>query len=220
MKSRMTNILLLTLLVTFSLNLNAGGETGNGGDGIVCKSRDGFNIEMYDIYEGQVKRKIDIDFYTDIPNLTSYQDYLFKTLSMIRELDPVRFHKYTDWGRSFMSESTFTYAPLVDIPDAGVSVLEPGCHLVQLAVQETPTLPGDYRYTIDAELWNRLNDFHRSALILHELILREAIEESDYKHTNTKYVRYFNSILHSEKLKTMGTQEYIQEVQLSKLKTY
>jgi len=201
MKKLLTAIL---LIISVYLNAFAGQEAGNGGDGVLC----GDKLELFDLYESKIKKRFEID-YSQFTSDTTLLEAFTNSLNKIKKLNPSRFEKYLNWYVDFFQESNFLNQEIVDIPDSGVIFLPPGCKLVQIAAQEEPTLPGDFRYVVNNVYWSMLDNFNKAALIMHELIIREMNEQKDLVHSNTKYIRYFNQYVHSKEINSSTQMEYI-----------
>src|SRR5205085_1885391 len=60
-------------------------------------------------------------------------------------------------------------------------------------------------YTINKDLWDRMNTNNRAGLILHEIIYKEALR--DGQHDSVK-ARYFNAYLSSTKMASFTPQQY------------
>ncbi|MNK83311.1 hypothetical protein D3C87_1031170 [compost metagenome] len=107
------------------------------------------------------------------------------------------------------------------MPDARLEVLpgeegwasmEPGCERQQAVVQfKNPNING-FRYFVDANIWNKLDEQNKAALALHEFIYREGLSDAN-DFTNSLGVRYFNSVLHSSLMKDLSLQKYIETLQ-------
>jgi len=90
---------------------------------------------------------------------------------------------------------------LRDIPDSIESFLPADCALEQLVIQSEPDVPGDARYLINDDIWRRLPVEDQVAVILHEIIYREAFPLG---HQDSRKVRYFNSWLYSNDIRSAG----------------
>ncbi len=177
-------------------NQTIGTETGNGGDVLVCRtpSMQISSIELLDYFEARFLRKISIDL--GGPEL-SVTEKVQLVLERLRRFSPTRADLYQTWLSTFQAESHFVdVANLADIPDSELIVYPANCSLQQIAIQKEPSFPEDSRYLIDQGLWKAMDNNQKAGLILHELIYREAISLG---HKNSKNVRYFNSILSSNK---------------------
>lgn len=197
---------ILTIVFFTSLFSYSGGNVGNGGDVMLCKKADGLfkAIELLDYYEAKTLRGMKIDLGSN--KLTPIEKVQY-ALKRIEKFSPRRYLKYRDWAQKFFDESQFVgNANLVDVPDSEIPVFPDGCKLEQIAIQKTPTFPEDKRYLVNLDLWNLLDDDNKAGLILHEIIYREGIELGQ---TNSKGVRYFNSIISSLQIEQMTLDQFM-----------
>jgi hypothetical protein len=169
-----------------------GGEVGNGGDVFQCQNS---KSVLVDIYEAQAERGIKLDLGPPRLALFSKVDMAIKRLT---RLSPIRAKMYSDQAHNFFSEaSLIPDAQLTPIQDVYNWATPDGCVLKQIAVQIVPQFPQDKRYLVSKDLWDQLDDDSKAALILHEVIYREAISLG---FTNSISVRYFNSLIFSHEL--------------------
>jgi hypothetical protein len=181
---------------------------GNGGDGVVCRDSTGTvqSIEQLDYFEGRVLRAL----YPDLgsPQL-SVAEKVSMALGRLSNLDPERYFQYsTEFSNFFSNVQWVRGVNLVDIPDYGELPIDPtNCKIEQLAIQRKPEIPGDKRYVINGDLWDLMNNDTKAALVLHEVIYRDAITRG---HTNSMRVRYFNTIISSHRLEGMNSDDYKQ----------
>ncbi len=164
-------ILLLSLLA-FSAQTFAGGgdRVGNGGDVVVCGDR----VELLDLYEARVKGHKPLKLESD-----THEEMLNEVIERrIHRLQPLRAKRFRDYGEEFFKESIILPGiELSDVDDAGLAVIPRGCKLEQIVIQlsDADIPPGGHRYTISQDLWDQLDEFNKMALMLHEVIYREAI---------------------------------------------
>ncbi len=168
----------------------AGQSVGNGGDALVCPS----GVTFYDWYESSALYGL---VPKHGPGSATAVERAQKVVGRLIALNPTRALRYAHMIDHFMSEAQFVSgASLIDLPDVGLGAIPANCHLAQLAVQRSyASMPGERRYLIDAELWNRLELDQQAALIVHEVILRELMETAEGPLTNTVAVRHFNALL-------------------------
>ncbi|MEA9356785.1 hypothetical protein SHI21_11240 [Bacteriovorax sp. PP10] len=179
--------MMMLFLMGFSIsvladeNLMGGDRVGNGGDVVVC----GKKIELLDIYEARTS-----GYEIKRPVGKTYQEMIKSLLQTnLLPIQPKRTAKYLKFLESFESEAQFLPGiKLSDVDDAGMVAIPTGCELKQIAIQlsddERPA--GKKRYTVSLDLWNKLDEFNKMSLILHEIIYREAIE---HKSSNSMVVR-------------------------------
>lgn len=208
----MKNLIVLLMGLSISAPALASDRIGNGGDVIVCAG----SIEMLDAYQARTSLKLTLDPAAEGMNYESVVSYHLDRLAMV---NPTRAEMFRGWFRDFEQEAErLSGITLVDIPDTGAQAIPAGCELKQAAVQraDEDRLPGESRYIIDQDLWSRMNEFTRAALILHELGYRERLTAA-YAPTydtddgtmdlvnarESRYVRYFNAHLLSKELLTI-----------------
>lgn len=168
----MKNLIVLMCCFT-SLNVFAkgGDRVGNGGDVVVC----GEKAELLDIYEAKMKGYTFIQLQAD-----NYQDVASEIIEKrLKNLQPKKAATYLSRLETFSEESQLIPGiRLNDVDDAGLVAIPTGCKLEQIVVQlkEDDIPAGESRYTISADLWNKLDAFNQGVLTLHELVYRDAIE--------------------------------------------
>ncbi|MFL5815761.1 MAG: hypothetical protein ACJ763_19490 [Bdellovibrionia bacterium] len=177
---------------------SGGHELGNGGDVFVCP---GNKVEMVDVYEARIAgRKIEIG-----PEGVDYKAKLQSVFKKWSQVSPLRMKRYQAWLDSFESESRFIPdSSLPNVGDEGIISIPQGCEIRQVAIQLADQDLGSFykRYTITKDLWDRMDESNRAALVLHELIFREAIATG---HRVSLRVRYLNGIL----LSSSSIDEYV-----------
>lgn len=204
----MKSVSKLLLIGTFAQILpwtaQAGGSVGNGGDVVVCQARGGVTVETLDLYEARTLRGLTPSL--GDPKL-SWQDKFALALARLEKVDPYRAAHYRDRVQQFTSEASFIpHIQLTDIPDSQQVLLPAQCSIAQIAVQKPPQFPGDPYYVISKDLWDQLDSENQAALVMHEIVYREAIE---FGHTNSISARYFNSLILSDRLAAVTLNDYI-----------
>lgn len=186
-----------TILVAFSIFISiptfavGGNELGNGGDVFYCPNAVTDKVILVDIYEAKLaQRKM-------IINSTNgnYKDRVKQILDRWQKISPLRVEQYLIWLEAFESEATFiSKVDLPNINDEGIVVKPKDCEIHQIAIQlDEQDLGAAYkRYTINKDLWDLLDESNKAALVLHELIFREAINSENQKSIR---VRFLNGIL-------------------------
>lgn len=170
--------------------VQAGDKILNGGNVIVC----GNSVELLDYYEARLTgKKLQYD-----PNLNSYTEKLNQLFDRWKKVAPKRMALYAGWLNEFESESgIYLGIQIPDIPDTGSVVIPSECKMTPVAFQrrDEDIFPGEKRYMINKDLWDRMNEDQKAGLVLHELIYREAIKSA---HPTSLPTRYFNSFLATE----------------------
>lgn len=212
MKSLNVNTLQIVFFMCFlfcSLKSVAGGGhvVGNGGYVLECHSNGTNKWVSYDLEEGLILNQL-------TPKYSSFKSYTEKArdvINRIHNINPFRAKLYKHWLFTFEAESQFlkTDTYLVDIPDISFGVVPKNCYLHQAIVQIASPSIGEARYFINSTIWQRLDENQKAALVIHELIYREAISEEN-RHQNSVQVRKLNQWLHSGKLESMTVQKYIE----------
>lgn len=179
------------------LIMSSGGAVGNGGGTIVCRNPDRSirSIEVLDLFEARVLRKNP----TDLESFAG--DWRAKVRAVIERLGKVsvlREKIYSDWLASFEEEAmVLEGVDFNNIPDTMNIGIPKGCEFVQVAVQIMPRFTGDHRYYLNGEYWRAMDDTQKAALVLHEIVYREALS---YGHTDSVATRYFMGLIVSPKI--------------------
>lgn len=198
-------LIIICIFTTFNYCFAGGHVVGNGGYVVKCVHNNIESYKSYDLVEGLILENINPDF-------SSQEGYINKAkeiLSRIKIINPTRYSMYMSWLNDFPRESKIvTGVELIDIPDISIGVRPKDCLLIQAIVQNSNVNKADSRYLINGDVWMKLNEDHKSALVLHELIYREAINELN-KHENSYYVRKFNQLLFSSQMKKLHLKDYI-----------
>lgn len=204
----MKKYLLALTIFSFSFFANAGngGRTiGNGGDVLKCTKANS-SIETYEIldwYEGYALKSLTLNLGGES---LSTNEKLSIALERLKRVSPYRADRYAKHLESFFSETKWlTNGVLSDISDSDHIAIPEGCKILQIANQSTPILNSDKRYLIDKDLWGKLNNDQQATLLLHEVILREALEIG---HLNSVSSRFLNSLILSEDIEAISIPEF------------
>lgn len=164
-------MLLILSLVSGQVFAAGGDRVGNGGDVIIC----GKKVELLDIYEARLS-----GYKLKTPEGANYNKMLENIITKkMAPIQPIRANRYLSNLRTLNSEMQFLPGiTLNDVDDAGVVAIPKGCTLEQVAIQLSDDVrpAGKKRYTVSLDLWNQMDDLNKVALILHEVIYREAIQ--------------------------------------------
>ena len=158
------------------LNVEEGIHVGNGGDVIVCRNGDVVTrIELLDHYEGALLRNMHVSLgAAELP----IAEKIEIALKRLQRIDPDRAAYYRGLFSNFWDSSQFLSGiVLSDIPDSQHVALPAGanCRIEQIAIQRQVTFPEDFRYIINKDLWDLLDNTSKAGLVLHEILLHEAI---------------------------------------------
>lgn len=211
--------LLPLILISFAGSLAqaafiGGDEKGNGGSVIYCENRfEHQRYEVLDLFEAREIQTFDMDVIEGL----EYKKILREMIGRIADINPTRAILYTSFLETFDREALFLKGTeFTDIPDRGWGALPKGCILVQGAVQyKRPSIKG-HRYYFNKDVWDRMTNTQRSALVLHEFIYREGLQpENNFQTSNG--VRLMNGFLHSTMMRDVTLPQYIDLLQRSGL---
>jgi hypothetical protein len=207
----MLKFLILAVLAITSVNTFArGGDyKGNGGNVIYCPHK-AIPYEVFDLFEARVAHGFKIEFAKG----SGYREILENMFFRIARLNPSRADLYRAFLKDFETERRLMpNAHLEVLPgDEGWAPLEDGCERQQAIVQFKNLNISGYRYFVDADIWNKLDEQNKAALALHEFIYREGLSDvNDFP--NSLGVRYFNGVLHSDLMPGLSLAKYIETLQ-------
>lgn len=204
MRNKIASAMFLMALVgcggkTSPVNGNA---VGNGGDVIICSGKKPLVLDVWEqssLNNGKIA--------LGEPK-SSYLDKATYAVNRLSGIDEGRKHQYLKRIKSFESETAFLAdAELTPIPDVLNVALPKDCELKQLAIQQKQVTEKDPKYVINKELWDQLDSDNQAALVLHEIIYREAIQYRN--HTDSRMVRKFNGfVLSEDALKGYDSKKY------------
>lgn len=178
-----------------------GNSVGNGGDALVCHAPE--SVQFFDVYEAATLRGVSVSFGD---SGGSVQDKVSFAIERLRAVDPSRAAQYADDADKFWGDVVFLHGTsLPGIADTGNVYVPNTCTVAQIVIQKKPDLPGDKRYVIDGDLWDRLSAEDQAALVLHEVIYKDAIAHGQ---RDSRRVRYFNSVVFSTQLAGMSAGDY------------
>jgi hypothetical protein len=188
--------------------MNFDGAAGNGAEAVVCAAPrpelGGRTAMLLDLFEA-AKWGLTLDVG---PDGAAPADRAAALIGRLAARDPDRHARYLAHLAAFDAEAL--RAPNLSLPvdpDRGTVALPgPDCDVVTLAHQQVPELPGDERYAIREEIWSQLDDGSRAALIVHEIVEREALEQTAA--VGRRRVRYFTAELASTAMAPMTVDAY------------
>ncbi|MGE0174016.1 MAG: hypothetical protein AB7T49_14560 [Oligoflexales bacterium] len=177
---------------------------GNGGDAVVCYEGSKITqVEFLDLVEGQIMWNL-------TPKMGSgsrEEERALFVLERLKAVDLGRYHEYSAGIRDFYSNAQFKPGiELPDIPDHGDVPLPRGCKIEQAVIQKEQRRPEEAYFTVSRDLWELMSLDSRAALILHEIIYKEAIAAG---HNNSMDTRYFTANLSSDSFESMDQDQYI-----------
>lgn len=126
--------------------------------------------------------------------------YLAKSKDLITRIglvDPAKEKKYLTWLSQWKSQIKWVSALDQYGPNDQGHIELPGanCRLRVGVVQVNETRFGVQEHWINPSVWHNLNEDQKAALVLHELVYRDLLEENP--NANSSYVRSVNTKIHS-----------------------
>lgn len=201
----MSKILIVLAVLGLSLSSFArgGDELLNGGDALSCLQYGAVRIyQQLDLYEGRARYGYT---YQDIESLRAGLD---KVIAVLEEKDPSRACLYRNWIRTFIDETEFIGKPLSDLHDEGHPHLQAGCTIEQVAVQSSVLFQSGKRYRINWNIFSNFSSIDAAALIVHEVVYREArsLKVGQFRHSQA--VRKFVAYLFSNEIRSESKEQY------------
>lgn len=201
-------------------------HVGGGGDIVTCKENGASKSYLLDVYEGLGKMPINLGG----PNLTIEQKVELMA-SIYGSLDQYRAAKYLKSAREMLEDITAIEqnkpAPhhlvswtengqkLKDIDDADELYEFPSNCKKQQLVRQDSSYGAIALYTIDRNLFNKLDNDQKVATIYHEVIYK------DYRDSGavvSKDARYLNRMIFSQKIDTFTHKSYLNFLDRTHLK--
>lgn len=202
--------LLFTASSALALNGGDWWDKGNGGFALSCPDQ---KLRTFDLYE--LQNRYEDTMTLDEKAQDSLNQRVHYLLDKVAALNPARASKYRAWYQDFHKESQFTEEVLQGTPDIGLGQIPESCSLEIVIFQRSPGILNPYRYTIRKAHWNRLSTIDQAALVMHELIYREA-SEADNQHLTSERSRYLNAWINSLEFSKVSLNEYL--IRLQKLR--
>lgn len=214
-KIKNLNTILFLCLFSFATFAGTGGRTvGNGGDVLKCEANGSFTYTILDWYEGIEIRNLNLNLGE---SHLGFDEKIQIALNRLQRVSPKRAARFQLILANFFNETKWlTSGTLIDVPDSDHILLPNNCQILQIANQSTPVLSTDKRYVIDFKLWQELNDDQKVALVLHEIIYKEALEDG---HRNSISTRILNSLVLSKELEAMSVNEFTNVLKILGFKT-
>jgi hypothetical protein len=185
-------------LIVFSLLIGsfcfASNETFDSGDVVTCKARGRTpdTIELLDIFQTRPRPTRAPTTVLGAPNL-SVEKKIAMALMRLEKVSPLRVQVYREEISQFWTEAELIpNVVLKDTPDTSGTVLASGCEIQQIASQRVPADSQEKRYSISKNLWSQLDNDSKAALIIHQVMFREALE---YGIRSSRSTRTLNATL-------------------------
>lgn len=195
----------------------AGHGRGSGGFGWICQHHSGRisakTVELEEVLSPQLpilgrklkSKKLDFGPSEDALEQVKY------ILDRLHTFDPFRAERYWEWAQKFFAETRLLpfqlMPPSYDLgPTVLVSRYVPNqgkCQAVQMSVMDTFFVP---RYYVNNKFWSLLSSNSKAALILHEVIYRDAITR--FHHEDSSRARLLNIALMSEEFANWPQGDY------------
>lgn len=193
-------------------------SVGNGGHVVICSRNGSETVELLDLFEA---RSIDSKFQPSLgDSKSSYEEKLKLALERLGRFSPFRARNYSEEWAKVAPTLEFVFRPLRNTVDTGrihVNIPE-GCYVWQVAYQR-PSLSGrhDRKWFIQGDIWKKMSDDQRAALILHELVTTES---SDWGSTTSEKLRPFVATLVSDRVNRISYQDFVGALRDAGLQTF
>lgn len=187
------------------------GDKRGGGNVHVCEN--GANTQLLDYVELSQETGFTVDMG---PASKDYKVHIKFVLDRLSKVDAVAAKRFAHYASLFEEEVFFADSQrLRDVSDSN-EILSPtkNCKKVQFAVQrEKLRALEKKKYFVDGKLWAMVSGQVKAALVLHEVIYRDQIENG-----NSDGVRYYNFFISSNWMNKVTSQDYYQLVKDSEFK--
>lgn len=190
-------LVLLSFSSAFALAGFGGNDQGNGGDLVLIDNK----YYVLDLAEAGIEKEPFFD--TNIIPRQDFKERLEKVLSqefpissIARKLSEIYavdlVMSYTLLKTIEAFQWKIVNSPLIDVPDENTNLyIAPG-NLFQLAVRKSSSI------MIDRNLWNKIDDANKTALVFHEILYALTPPEDVVKKEDHKPIFYQNSELARE----------------------
>ena len=176
---------------------------GNGGDAVVCRNdaKEIQSVEMLDLYEGRVDENYRYKMGEGV-----YQKRAKRVLKRLQKVSP-EWNEYLNFLlKNFEGEARFLDGiTLTDIPDSDHTHWPSGCKVEQIAIHKEPTKSEKHRYTVNNDLFQKMDENGKAALLLHEVVYRMLLE---YNQSDSRAARKLVAWLASDKFEQVSESEF------------
>lgn len=213
---RLTNYI---LVVAFLLPIwaMAGNLVGNGGIFLKCEALGpGASDSTYSLLDFVERASGSFQLDSDLETRSGSEIEIAREIVFrLGKVDKTRSSRYRYWLEKFYKETSFVDYDLPRTMDAGfVWEFPSGCELVQGVIQVSPDKEGDPRYIIDKSIWSQASAFNRAGMILHELVIRDALNQGL---ETTDKLRRFVTFLFSKELLVVSDRQFLDQLELGGL---
>lgn len=213
LKAILASLILMT-------NAYAGDRAGNGGDVLVCNTRQRPAIQFFDIYEAQSK-----GFELELNEVSIYSN-LKKAIARLAVIDKVNAEEiekgieafandimmYERGESRYLQVTTFSNDMLIDIQDTIETTIPRECEIQQLVIHNKSPFWRGKPFTIAKKLWDKLSVKDKSMAVIHEALY---IHFSSKGWNDSRFVRHLNSVLNSSAFSIYGLDNYLEDVNIN-----
>lgn len=166
-------------VLLFSLSAWAGNEKGNGGNFLACVKDGQTTFTLLDFFEYPA---VDQN-----RTIGSWQVEVQNKIDKIKKLSPLRGQYFSKLLEVFNREVQFkSGGNFSSSGDVGPILIPTDCSLVQAATQIRDPNNPRYGFYLNTEVWGKISELQKAGLVLHELLLTEAIESGHESSVRTR----------------------------------
>lgn len=197
-------MMLVLLLVLHAAPLQAQNRVGNGGNVVAC-------VEGKD---ARLRSARLLDFYESdhtFPARDGKADYaaiISERLEALKKKDQALAAQYTERWESMRKELSFREGIALTEVDDSEHVFKPAdknCAVKQIALRKNNVAPGEPRFIVNKDYWEKLAPVDRAGLVLHEIIYEHFFKLGE---KNSVKARAFNARLFAQRFETDSVDEY------------
>jgi hypothetical protein len=210
---------LFVCVLFFSLYAQAWNRVGNGAHMIACYSSGGSHlksVELFDFYE----RNENKEFTRVKPGKKDFLGILAGVFSTLEKVNPKQAEQYRSRLLGIQNEIEFKKGVRLTNTNDAMEVFVPSdknCHMEQAVVRKNDALPGEKRFIVRKEFWDKLSEEGRAGVLLHEIVYEHffMLGEKD-----SVKARNYNSYLMSEKFAKATPKEYWEYIKALQIPIY
>lgn len=200
---------LFPLILALPFQSFAGDEICNGGDAVVCPRQ---TPRLLDLYERDVIYSYGVHPQEGLWSAFKplhIKETVAELMAPLKATAP-ELHSclssYIDNDSFWEQMRHLPGQEMHNVKDEVSYVVPVGCEKKQLALQIRKPLHKAPRYLINQDIWTRMNSFQQAGLIVHEILLFNALQSPDWN-GNTPAVRQATAFLMSEQPSLLNKQE-------------